>query len=83
MEKNIREAEARIQESMVLTRIRKIAKIYGGAAFIIGLLIFLFGLASSFLQPLLPELFISQMNTFLMISMGLLIFISGLLQLST
>ena len=82
MEKTIRNAESRIQEQLTLTRIRKIAKIFGGAIFIIGLSLFLFGLLGTVTDIPFSSEFIKQLNFILLIFCGLLIFISGLLHLT-
>ena len=83
MEKTIREAEARIQENMVLTKIRKIAKLYGGAVFIIGLSFFIFGLIMMLIPTSSTVDFPQNLSLGLFIIGGVLLFISGLLHMST
>ena len=83
MEKNIRIAESRIEEHMLLTRIRKIAKIYGGAIFATGLTFFVIGLISAFNSASFPTNILPGIITFFLIFGGLIIFISGLLHMST
>lgn len=83
MEKSIRLAESRIQEQLTLTRIRKFAKIFGGAIFIIGLILFIAGLLSSLITfQFSDESFTKIIASFLIIS-GILIFTSGLMHMNT
>ena len=83
LEKSIRVSETRIQENLVLTRIRKFGKIFGGMALIIGLSFFIIGLTGVLISFEFPMEFLIDMNYFLLIFGGLLIFTSGLLHLVT
>ena len=83
LEKSIRVSETRIQENLVLTRVRKFSKIFGGMALIIGLTFFIIGLTGIVFSFAFPIDFLRNLNYFLLIFGGVLIFGSGLLHLVT